>query len=220
MRITIGIIEHVARTRERLAAALAGHAENEIAFVVGSAEEGLQQMEQRAPRVVLVDVDLPGMQSGELLVRLQESQPHGAPTEAIVLGASDDDERVFEAVSVGAVGFLPREAPDAQVLEVVDTLQAGGALLAPALARRMLELFEPDVTLQEVARSEHLLTGREHEILSLLAEGFSYDNIGARLELSTHTVRTHIRNMYRKLRVNSRAQAVYEGLKRRIIALT
>ena len=91
--------------------------------------------------------------------------------------------------------------------------------MSPAFARVVRDALAPEVTLCEVAVGDGVLTAREQEVLSLLAQGFMYENVAARLALSTHTVRAHIRNIYRKLHVNSRAQAVYEALRRRIISL-
>ncbi|MBI5480097.1 MAG: response regulator transcription factor [Deltaproteobacteria bacterium] len=216
MTFTIGIVEHEAAARAELAALLGPEPATRVAFAVATLAEARALLDAAPASFVVVDLDLPG---ADTLAFVRDLAGRTPPVEAAVLTTAAEDVRVFEALFAGAVGHLIRSAPAAETLAFVATVRDGGAAMSPAFARLVRDALLPEVTLCEVAVGDGALTAREQEVLALLAQGFLYENVAARLKLSTHTVRAHIRNIYRKLHVNSRAQAVYEALKRRIISL-
>ena len=213
METRIGIVEDDRDLRGSIAALLDGDPGLSVAFAVGTAEEALALLERDPPALLVVDLGLPAMGGAELIQRAAELCPG---TEVLVLTVCEDDQSVFDALKAGAVGFLTKDAPLDRLLDAVHEAQAGGAPMSPAIARRVVRSFSG---LRRGKEGSTELTTREQEVLTLVAEGYTYGNVAALLELSTHTVHAHLRNVYRKLAVNSRSEAVYEACRRRIIKL-
>src|SRR5262245_9555286 len=177
--------------------------------VVGEAGDGTEAVEltkRLLPRVVLMDVRMPGMNGIEATRRIILS---GAESRVLIL-TFDLDEYVYEALRVGASGSLLKEVTAAQLVEGVRVVAAGDAMLAPTVTRRLLERFAAGLPGAEEPTPPSLqsLTGREREILTLLASGLSNAELGARLYLSEPTIKTHLSSIFRKLRVRDRVQAV------------
>ncbi|WP_264031595.1 response regulator [Cellulosimicrobium sp. SH8] len=178
--------------------------------VVGEAADGAQalnvQRERRA-EVVVLDVRMPVMDGIETTARLLDaSMP---PCRVLVLTTFDVDEYVYAALRAGAAGFLLKDAPTDELLAAVRTVHRGDAVIAPSATRRLLAEVVP-VLPDVVARSEAVgvLTGREREIVALLAEGLSNAEIGARVYLSEATVKTHVGRVLTKLGLRDRVQVV------------
>jgi DNA-binding NarL/FixJ family response regulator len=160
--------------------------------------------------VVLMDIDMPGRTGIEGVRLLKEAEPD---QDALMLTVFDDDQHVFEAVCAGATGYLLKKTPPDRLLAAIEDLHAGGAPMSPGLAKRVLTLFAGQVG----ARVDYALTEREQGILELLVAGNSYKMIAASMTLSLDTVRFHIKNVYRKLHVNSLGEAVAKALRERIV---
>ena len=178
--------------------------------VVGEAGDGTEAVEltkRLLPSVVLMDVRMPGMNGIEATRRIVLS---GVESRVLILTTFDLDEYVYEALSVGASGFLLKDVTAAQLVEGVRVVAAGEAMLAPTVTRRLLERFAAGLPGGEEPTSPSVesLTGREREILTLLASGLSNAELGARLYLSEPTIKTHLSHIFRKLGVRDRVQAV------------
>ena len=175
--------------------------------VVGEAatgEAGLDVVRDVQPDVVLMDVNLPGIDGVEATRRIVDAHPHVA---VLVLTMHDDDETVFAAVRAGARGYLLKGAPRAELVRAVTAVAAGEAIFGPAIARRLVAFFDrPPARPDPAAFPE--LTDREREILELIARGRSNAEITAELVLSPKTVRNHVSNVFSKLQVRDRAEAV------------
>jgi DNA-binding NarL/FixJ family response regulator len=180
-----------------------------------SLKDGRRLIRQHDFDVLLVDLNLGDGTGFELIEHLKNVRPMA---EAVVISAMEDEQHALKAFELGATGYLVKNSwfgnfPQA-VLQVVN----GGASITPNLARRLLHKFE----LPQTASLQHndvieQLSARENEVLKLIAAGFTSTEIGARLGISTETVNTHIKNMYRKLNVHTRAQAVNLATKRQLL---
>ena len=178
--------------------------------VVGEAEDGLQAIalaERRRPDVILMDVRMPNLDGIEATRRLVAA---GSPARILILTTYDLDEHVYDAIRAGASGFLLKDARPTQLVEAIEVVAAGDALLAPAITRRLLDRFaeggptgrrEPFPALQS-------LTEREVEVLRLVATGMSNAELADRLFLSETTVKSHVSSVLRKLGLRDRVQAV------------
>ena len=176
-------------------------------LVVGEAASGSQAVSQVAalhPDVVLMDLTMPGMDGIEATRRIVDAAPHVA---VLVLTMSDDDDSVFAAIQAGARGYLLKGAQRAELIRSVRAVAAGDAIFGPAVARRLMAYFSrPKPSGAESAFPE--LTDREREILELVAQGRSNADITAHLVLSPKTVRNHVSNIFSKLQVRDRAEAI------------
>lgn len=208
MECNIGLVEDDVEFRAALVNQISSRAGLSVAFAVGSAEEALEAVAREPVDLVVVDLGLPGMSGIEFLRRLWSVCPRA---EAMVLTVLADDESLFEALRAGAVGYLTKDLPPEAMVAAIYELRAGGAPMSPGIARRVVQAFS------ERAEEGAGLSAREREILVMLSQGYTYLNAAARLGLSIHTVHTHVRNIYRKLHVNSRAEAVYEAIRRRLV---
>ena len=173
--------------------------------VVGTALDGADAVRQAArlrPDVVLMDIRRPGTNgiaaAGAILAA-------GSARKVVMLTTFDLDEHVYAALQAGASGFLLKDAPASQLTHAIRVVAAGEALLAPSVTRRLIARFTPPPPERRVIEG---LTGREAEVLRLLADGLSNAEIAARLVLGEATVKTHVANVLAKLGVRDRVQAV------------
>lgn len=160
------------------------------------------------PDVVLMDIDMPG-RSGIEAVRLIQTLP--APPPILMLTVHEEPEAVFEAVSAGAMGYLLKKTPGNRLTDALRDVAAGGAVMTPTIAAKLLGTFQPPR--RPVPTPTFDLTEKEQEVLRRLVEGDSYKLIAAHCNISMGTVRTHIVNIYQKLHVNSKSEAVAKALK-------
>jgi len=179
--------------------------------VVGEAEDGEQAISLVAetnPDVILMDIRMPVTDGLEATRRILEEHPGDGPR-VLVLTTFDADEYVYEALRVGASGFLLKDTEPHQLTEAIRVIAAGDALLAPSVTRRLITEF---ATRPEVRRARppelDALTEREHEVLELIAQGMSNDEIAERLFISPTTAKTHVSHVMMKLGARDRAQLV------------
>jgi DNA-binding NarL/FixJ family response regulator len=178
--------------------------------VVAEASDGAEAVEltkRLLPQVVLMDVRMPQMNGIEATRRILLS---GVESRVLILTTFDLDEYVYEALRIGASGFLLKDVTARQLVDGVRVVAAGEALLAPTVTRRLLERFAPSLPGADERPPLALssLTERELEILALLASGLSNAELGAQLYLSEPTIKTHLSSIFRKLGVRDRVQAV------------
>jgi len=176
-----------------------------------SVEEALARHGSEKPDVVLTDIGLPGMDGIEGITVLSEKLP-GVPF--LVLSVYNDDERIFAALCAGACGYLLKTTPPSRLLDSIREVADGGAPMSPEIARRVITLFR-DFAPPE--RSESNLTPQEKELLKLLVEGHSYKTAARHLDISYHTASFHIRNVYQKLQVHSKSEAVAKAIHNRLV---
>ncbi|MBO0929421.1 response regulator transcription factor [Fibrella aquatilis] len=181
-------------------------------IVVGDYPDALNvvdHVQQNKPDVVLMDIDMPG-RSGIEAVRLLQVLPQ--PPRILMLTVHEEPEAVFEAVSAGAVGYLLKKTTADRIIDALRDVAAGGAVMTPTIAAKLLSTFQKPAG-SAVRPPAFDLTDKEHEVLRRLVEGDSYKLIAAHCHISMGTVRTHIVNIYQKLHVNSKSEAVARAMK-------
>lgn len=201
-KIRVAVVEDDEMLREAFVDALTIGEAMLLCGAFASAEDLLAQLDAIAPDAVIMDLNLPGINGIECTRLIKEHRPS---TQVLVCTVQDDDTSLFNALCAGATGYLLKDAPPAHMVEAVKTVHAGGSPMSPGIARRVLASFsEP----RKQPKEFELLTDRERQVLDQLANGYRYKEIADRLQLSIDTVRTHVRNLYDKLHVSSRTDAV------------
>jgi two-component system nitrate/nitrite response regulator NarL len=208
--IKVAIVEDQPRTREGLAVLIAGTPGYRTVGAFGSMEVALSELEREPPDVAHLDIGLPGMSGIEGVRQLKALLPD---VQILMLTVYADNDHVFEAICAGASGYLLKDTPPKRLVEAIRELKGGGAPMSPEIARKVVTMFS------KVAppKLEHRLSAREVEILRLLAEGHSYKTAARALSISLDTVRFHIRNIYEKLHVHSKSEAVLLALRHGIV---
>ena len=209
--IKVAIVEDERDIRECLTVLVNGTQGYACTGSYRTMEEALDQIPRRIPDVVLSDIGLPGM-SGITGVRLlKERHPQLL---MLMLTIYDDDERIFDAMCAGACGYLLKKTPPARLLESLKEAVNGGAPMSPEVARRVIALFRE---IRPPERADYHLTPHETRLLKLFVEGHNYKTAAAELRVSVNTVNFHVRNIYEKLQVHSRSEAVAKALLNRLV---
>ena len=202
MSIRVGIVEDDRTVRENLAAWIDQTPGFSCAAACASAEEALKRLPNSAPDVVLMDIHLPGQSGIECVAQLRRLLPQ---TQVIMLTVEEDNEQVFESLKAGATGYLVKHVSPEEILEAVAEVHRGGAPMSSHIARRVVAAFQQRTRTEAAAVQ---LSPREEEILRLLAKGARSKEIADRLNIGSGTVIAHVRHIYEKLHVRSRAEAL------------
>jgi len=214
------LVEDDGPTRQHLARAVEAHPDLALLGAAATLAEGRGLLAREAPDVLLTDLGLPDGSGIDLIRELRRSAPGAV---AMAITALGDERTVISAIEAGASGYLLKDGSVAEVGEALMDLVAGGSPISPGVARYLLRRLQrgtadaPAAPAQDPAAPH--LTEREHEVLSLIAKGFSFPEIAGLLSISAHTVTTHVRHIYEKLEVTSRGSAVYEAVQLGLIRL-
>jgi DNA-binding NarL/FixJ family response regulator len=206
MSITVSIVEDDAGVRTSLARLIDSSPGFRCLSRHPSAEQALEELPKTDPDVVLMDINLPGANGVECVRRLK---PHLPRTQIIMLTVYQNTEHIFNALAAGATGYLLKQTPPAELLAAIRDVHGGGSPMSSHIARKIVQSFQKPAP---AARETENLSPREAEVLDLLAKGYLYKEIAEKTGLSYATVHTHIRHIYEKLQVRSRAQAVAKHL--------
>ena len=201
MSIAVSIIEDDVSAREILADWIRRAEGFQCVSEFENAEDALNDLPGEKPAVVLVDINLPGMNGIECIRRLKPVLPQ---TQFVILTVYEDDNHIFKALSAGASGYLLKQTPRQMLLAALKEVSTGGSPMSSSIARKVVQSFRRPMS----GSSSANLSPREQEVLELLARGFLYKEIAESLQLSVQTVNTYIRRIYEKLHVRSRAQAI------------
>jgi DNA-binding NarL/FixJ family response regulator len=208
--ISVWLIEDNHTFRHTIARVLNQVAGLECPRHFANSEDALQTLaEGLVPDVVLVDVELPGLDGIEAVRRIKALSP---TTRLIMLTVFDDHDKIFRAICAGASGYLLKTSPVEKIVESIREVYSGGAPMTPSIARSVLDMFGQ----LSVPHQDYGLTQREQTILELMTQGLLKKEIADRLSISFHTVDTHLRNIYAKLHVNTRTGAVVKALKEKL----
>jgi DNA-binding NarL/FixJ family response regulator len=202
MKKSVMIVEDDRDLREQLTRILEAESDIKCLGAFASGEEALPNILSRKPDVVLMDIKLPRMSGIECVLEIKRALPE---MQIVMVTVYEDSERIFQALTAGASGYLVKSSPPRQLIQAVRDAYVGGAPMSIHIARKVVQHFH---TLGVSARDSENLSPREREVLDLLALGFIYKEIGARLNISAETVRSHVKNICEKMHVRSRLQAV------------
>lgn len=166
------------------------------------AESCVKLYEKNDPDVVIMDIHLPGMNGIECIKKIKPLKPR---VQFIMFTVFEDDENVFESLCAGASGYILKNTTPEKLVEAIKDLYAGGSPMSSSIARRVISSFQkPESNRLQISK----LTAREKELLDMLSKGYRYKEIAEKMFISVETVRTHIRNIYEKLQVQSRTEAL------------
>ncbi|HSM70134.1 MAG TPA: response regulator transcription factor [Anaerolineales bacterium] len=175
--------------------------------LVGEAENGedaIRLTEKYQPDIILMDIQMPGINGIEATRHIHQSSPHIG---IVVLTMFEDDDSVFASMRAGARGYLLKGADQSEILRAIQSVQNGEALFGPGIARRLINFFT-NINPPQGEKPFPELTDREHEVLNLIAQGLNNSDISQQLVISQKTVRNHVSNIFSKLQVVDRAQAI------------
>jgi DNA-binding NarL/FixJ family response regulator len=206
MSIKVAIVDDDDGVRTKLGQAVARFENCACVGQFASGEEALAGLPATAPDVVLMDINLPGMNGIECVRQLKQAHP---AIEFIMLTVYEDTESVFNALAAGASGYLLKLATRQELLEAIQRVHTGGSPMTSHIARMVVKSFRRAVPAENPTTT---LSPREQQVLELLVQGFLYKEISSSLGISYDTVHNHIRHIYEKLRVRSRTQAVTKYL--------
>lgn len=204
--IKVAIVEDLADIREGIGDLLDATVGFRCVGRYGSMEQALARFALQPAAVALCDIQLPGMSGIEGIRRLKATHPD---TVFIVLSVYQDDDRVFDALCAGASGYLLKKTPPDRLLEAIRDAAAGGGPMSPEIAQRVIRLFRKFAP----QRSEIELTPHEIRLLKLISEGHDYPSAAGELSVATSTVVYHMRQVFQKLQVHSKSEAVARALK-------
>lgn len=157
-----------------------------------------KDMSMTMPDVVLMDINMPNVNGVEGLIQIRKLYPH---IKVLMQTVFDDNENIFNCIRNGAVGYILKKDNPNKILQAINEVYEGGAVMNPSIAQKVLDYFNPK-------KQQNPLSTRETEVLTLLAEGLSYKMVADKLGLSFHTVNTHAKNIYEKLHVASLGEAI------------
>lgn len=200
MQIKVAIVEDNAALSEELQHVLTSATDLACVCVCCNAEDALQSIPKSAPDVVIMDIHLPDFSGIECTSRLKRVLPE---TQILMFTIQDDTAKIVKALEAGASGYLLKDSGPAEIVSAVRDVYSHGAPMSRDVARKLVATFH-----RPARDPDDRLTVRESEILRLLGEGLLYKEIGDRLTIRLDTVRTHVRNIYRKLHVRSRTEAL------------
>jgi DNA-binding NarL/FixJ family response regulator len=210
-RTKVAIVEDHAEIREGLRALVDDAASFQCVGAYGSVEEAVPGIARDGAEIVLMDLGLPGVSGIEGIRQLRAAN---ADLRLVALTVFEDDDRVFQALCAGASGYVLKKTPPARLMDCLEDVRRGGAAMSPEVASRVLTMFRE---IRRGADGSHRLTPHELRILQLLAEGHSYKTAAAQLSSSVHTVAFHMKNIYSKLEVHSKSEAVAKALRHRLV---
>lgn len=202
--IKVSIVEDNDKIRNGLKMLIDGSPGYNCISCFSNAEDALKQMSVEHPDIVLMDINLPSMSGIECTEILKE---HFADIQIMMLTVYEDEEQIFKSILAGASGYILKRTPPAELLSSISELYEGGSPMSDQIARKVVDSFRK---FGKAPKETENLTDRETEILSFVAKGYQDQEIADKFYLSVQTVRTHLRNIYKKLQVRSRTEAAFK----------
>lgn len=208
MMLQIGIVEDDADIRTAMVNYLNRQKTMRCDFIADSVESFLKLLEADSlPDVVLMDIGLPGMSGIDGIRIIKDQHPD---IDIIMLTVYHDSHKIFNSLCAGASGYLLKNTPLEEIKNSIETLHDGGAPMSPQIARKVIQYFQPG---KKLLQKKSPLTPKEKEIVVGLVDGLSYKMIADRMDISIETVRYHIKNIYQKLHVHSKAEVISKSLR-------
>lgn len=202
MSLRVAIVEDDLRWRNSLETLLREAGGLECVGSYSTGEDAIKGIPAQRPQIVLMDINLPKMSGVECTRQLRSLMPE---IQIIMLTVYDDSDRIFQALQMGANGYLLKRAPADEILQAIQDVNRGGAPMSPYIARKVVQSFQHQAP---ATRSDDVLSKRESEVLGYVARGYSDKEVAEALGLTTATVRSYLKTIYSKLHVHSRTQAI------------
>lgn len=212
----IFVVEDQPQLLKNLLKVLTLFPELEVVGTSQEGEDGVEQMVKLLPDLVLLDLELPGIDGIEVTRRLKL---RAAGVEVLILTSFDDEQKVYEAIQVGASGYLVKRVGPDKIRSAIHDVMAGGTVLEPIIAKRFWNFFHSVQAKKAQPENTWGLTAPEFDVLRFVAKGLSNAEVGRVMELERRTVRTHLSHIYKKMGVNSHVDAVVMALKAGIVEL-
>ncbi|MGE5499470.1 MAG: response regulator [Syntrophothermus sp.] len=209
MSVKVAVVEDHKEFREAVGLMLQSSHGFMCAGLFGAAEDALENITEAD--VILLDINLPGISGIDAIRPLKALLPAAY---ILILTICEDEQNIFQAILEGADGYLLKKTPPSRLLQAIEDVAGGGLAMTPVIARQALSLFKKFIPGKNL---EFKISERELEVLKLLVEGASNDEIAGKLYISIQTVRNHVRHIYEKLHVHSRSQAVVKAIRQGIL---
>ncbi|MDH5682481.1 MAG: response regulator transcription factor [Spirochaetota bacterium] len=203
--VKVAIVEDIKQIREGLAYLIDSARELSVIGSFESAEDFLDSLKDTVPDIVLMDIQLPGMDGIEATALIKDLHSN---VEVMMLTIFEDEEKIFKSIKAGATGYVLKDTPKRTLIQEILELSNGGSPMTPRIARKVLLELKPD----KVRKKSYNLSDREKEILKHIVSGSTYHTIADDLDISPNTVRKHIQNIYQKLKVSSKAEVVGKAI--------
>jgi DNA-binding NarL/FixJ family response regulator len=212
MNIKVAIFEDNRSLRESLFQLIDGSDGFRCVGAFPNCDRLIQNIRESKPDVVLMDIEMPGLSGIEAIKVLKESFPE---VKVLMETIFEDNNKIFDSICNGAEGYILKNTAPALILSAIKEIYEGGAPMTPSIASKVLKMFKKNSSAD--TRDEVVLTEREKDILRLLVEGMSYKMIATTSFISVETVSGHIKNIYKKMQVHSKGEAVAKAIKGRIV---
>jgi DNA-binding NarL/FixJ family response regulator len=199
--VTVSIIEDDKDYREGLETVISNSGYFRLMYCYSSAESALPHIIHHPPQIVMVDIKLPGKSGVDVISVIKQQLPDML---CMVCSFYDDNEFIFNALKNGATGYILKDSSPAEIIEALQELNEGGAPMSRYIAKKVISAFQQKQNLPRLAE----LSERENEVLQFMATGLTVKEVSDKLALSKHTVTKHLKNIYNKLHVNNRVEAV------------
>jgi DNA-binding NarL/FixJ family response regulator len=210
--LKIAIFEDNKMLREMLFQLIHGTPGFECVGAYPDANDLTYKIERSLPDIVLMDIDMPGISGIEAVRIIKEKFP---AIEILMQTIFEDDEKIYDSICAGASGYLLKNTPPAKLLEALQELHTGGSPMSTSVARRVLEIFQKQNSFSK--NTDFNLSQREKEVLEGLVKGMSYKMIADSCSISIDTIKFHIKNIYEKLHVHSKSEAIIKAIRHKLV---
>ncbi len=216
LHVRVFVVEDQPQLLKNLLKSLSLYGELEVVGTAQEGEDGVEQMVKLLPDLVLLDLELPGIDGIEVTKRLKRRAPS---VEVLILTSFDDEQKVYEAIQAGAAGYLVKRVGPEKIRSGIQEVMAGGTVLEAIIARRFWNYFHALQAKKAQPDNPWSLSPLEFDVLKYVAKGLSNAEVGGVMSLERRTVRTHLSHIYRKMGVNSHVEAVVLALRAGIVEL-
>lgn len=201
--ISICIIEDILEIQKGLETIIENEPSFQLLKSFGNAEEAIEELPKLLPNIVIADINLPGKTGIQCIVEVKRTSPS---IQFMMFTIYENNEQVFDALKAGACGYILKNTPPHKIVEAIKESHEGGSPMSAKIARQVISSLQ--VKTQKETQDNNLLTNREHEVLEWLSKGFQYKEIADKLGIATSTVKRHLRNIYEKLQVQNKIEAI------------
>jgi DNA-binding NarL/FixJ family response regulator len=210
MAIKVSIYEDNEALRESFISIIEGSDEFEYIGAYGDGRQIIVDIEVNKPDVIMMDIDMPYINGIEASALVKSQFPE---INILIVTVYEDKEKIFDALCAGATGYILKKSSVVEIINAISEIHAGGAPMSASIARKVMDYF----TKKDLPSNDYALSAREKDILKCLMNGDSYKMVASNLFISSGTVRVHINNIYKKLHVNSKSEAVIKAINEKLI---